>query len=101
MGAHLGLQNKGISKLTGFPKLSKQRNPRKPKLLQDIEFSQVYLFVIVYCTPTGKREDLWDTHVKRPKVFKCLGAYTSISLVLYLSRVLTSEKIERGDSNSI
>ena len=27
---------------------------------------------------------------QRPKVFKCLGAYMSISLVLYLSRVLTS-----------
>ena len=43
--------------------------------------------MIVYCTPTGKREDLWETHVKRPKVFKCLGAYMSISLVLYLSQV--------------
>ena len=37
-----------------------------PKLSQDIEFSQVYyyyLFVIVYCiyTPTGMREDLWET----------------------------------------
>ena len=56
----------------------------KPKLLQDIEFSQVYyyyLFVILYCiyTPTGKREDLWETCVKRPKVFKCLGACMSIS----------------------
>ena len=37
--------------------------------------------VIVYCiyTPTDKREDLWETHVKRPKEFKCLGAYKSIS----------------------
>ena len=66
--------------------------PIKPKLSQDIELSQVYLFVIVHCiyTPTGKREDLWETHVKRPKVFKCLGACMSISLGLYLSRVLTS-----------
>ena len=60
--------------------------------MRDIEFSQVYLFVIVYCTPTGKREDLWETHVKRPKVFKCLGACMSTSLMLYLSRVLTSGK---------
>ena len=30
-------------------------------------------------TPTGKREDLWESHVKRPKVFKYLGAYMSIS----------------------
>ena len=30
-------------------------------------------------TPTGKREDLWKSHVKRLKVFKCLGAYMSIS----------------------
>ena len=30
-------------------------------------------------TPTGKREDLWESHVKRTKVFKCLGAYISIS----------------------
>ena len=30
-------------------------------------------------TSTGKREDLWESHVKRPKVFKCLGAYMSIS----------------------
>ena len=44
----------------------------------------------MYCTPTGKREDLWETCIKKPKVFKCLGAYMSISLVLYLSRVLTS-----------
>ena len=31
--------------------------------------NSVYLFVIVYCiyTPTGKREDLWETHVKIPK----------------------------------
>ena len=48
----------------------------------------MYLFVIVYCiyTPSGKREDLWETHVKRPRVFKCLGTYMSISLVLYLSK---------------
>ena len=41
---------------------------RKESQLQDIEFSQVHLFVIVYCiyTPTGKREDLWETRVKRP-----------------------------------
>ena len=55
-------------------------------------------------TPNGKREDLWDTHVKRPKVFKCLGAYMSISLMLYLSicqECLQVEKIERRDSNSI
>ena len=49
-----------------------------------IEFSQLYyyfLFVIVYCiyTPTGKREDLWETQVKRPNVLKCLGAYMSTS----------------------
>ena len=45
--------------------------------MQDIDLSQVYLFVIAYCiyTPTGKREDLWDAHVKRPSVFKCLSAY--------------------------
>ena len=24
-------------------------------------------------------EDLWETRVKRPYVFKCLGAYKSIS----------------------
>ena len=30
-------------------------------------------------TPIGKREDLWESHVKRPKVFKCLGVYMSIS----------------------
>ena len=43
-------------------------------------------------TPTGKREDLWETRVKRPEVFKCLVAYMSISLMLYfnLSRALTS-----------
>ena len=35
-------------------------------------------------------EDLWDTCVKRPKMFKCLGAYMSISLMLYLLRVFTS-----------
>ena len=52
----------------------------------------MYLFVIVFCTPTGKREDLWDTHVKRHKVFKCLSAYMSFSLMPYLSRVLTSGK---------
>ena len=60
----------------------------------------MYLFVNVYCSPTGKREDLWDTHVKRPKVFKCLGAYMSISLMLYLSicqKVFTSEKRLRGE----
>ena len=34
--------------------------------------------VCIY-TPTGKREDLWESLVKRPKVFKCLGAYMSIS----------------------
>ena len=69
-----------------IPKL-REGIPVKPKLSQDIEFSQVYLFVIVhvYYTPNGKREDLWETHVKRPKVFKCLGAYMSISLMLYLS----------------
>ena len=48
------------------------------------------LFICEYIyTPTGKREDLWESHVKRPKVFKCLGAYMSISQALYLSRVLT------------
>ena len=37
--------------------------------------------VIVNCiyTPTGKKEDLWETRVKRALVFKCLGAYKSIS----------------------
>ena len=43
-----------------------------------------YLCMCIY-TPNGKREDLWDTHVKRPKVFKYLSAYISISLMLYLS----------------
>ena len=48
------------------------------------------LFICEYIyTSTGKREDLWESHVKRPKVSKCLGAYMSISQVLYLSRVLT------------
>ena len=48
--------------------------PRKPKLLQDIDLSQMYLFVIAYCvyTPTGKREDLWETHVKEAQM--CLSA---------------------------
>ena len=40
--------------------------------------------MIVCYTPTGKREDLWESHVKRPKVFKCQDAYMSISLKLYL-----------------
>ena len=46
-----------------------------------IIFCKPVIRVIVYCiyTTTGKREDLWESHVKRPKVFKCLGAYTSIS----------------------
>ena len=35
-------------------------------------------------TPIGKREDLWETRVKRLNVFKCLSAYMSISLMLYL-----------------
>ena len=61
----------------------------------------MYLFVNVYCTPSGKREDLWDTHVKRPKVFKCLGAYMSISLMLYLSRVLTSRKKLREEIEAL
>ena len=40
----------------------------------------VLLFICEYSyTPTGKREDLWESHVKRPKVFKCPGAYRSIS----------------------
>ena len=30
-------------------------------------------------TTTGKREDLWESHMKKPRVFKCLGAYMSIS----------------------
>ena len=48
------------------------------------------LFIHEYIyTPTGKMEDLWESCVKRPKVFKSLGAYMSISQVLYLSRVLT------------
>ena len=83
MGAHPGFQNWGNKGI-----------PIKPKLSWDIELSQVYLFVIVYCiyTPTGKRKDLWETHVKRPRLLKCLGAYMSISLVLYLSRALTSGK---------
>ena len=59
-----------------IPKL-REGIPIKPKLLCDIEFSQVYIFVIVYCiyTPTGKREDLWETHVNRSKsvqVPRCL-----------------------------
>ena len=55
-----------------------ERNPlERLKLLRNIDLSQVYLFVIVYCiyTPTGKREDLWDARIKRPSVFKCLSAY--------------------------
>ena len=34
--------------------------------MRDIDLNQVYLFVIAYCiyTPTGKREDLWETRVK-------------------------------------
>ena len=33
------------------------------------------LFICEYIyTPTGKREDLWESCVKRLKVFKCLGA---------------------------
>ena len=46
-----------------------------------IIFYKPVIRVIVYCiyTPTGKREDLWESHVKRPKVFKCLGAYMSIA----------------------
>ena len=49
-------------------------------LLQDIDLSQVYLFVIAYFiyTPTGKREDLWDALVKRPIVFKCLSPYICV-----------------------
>ena len=40
----------------------------------------LFLFMCEYIyTPTDKREDLWESHVKRPKVFKCLGAYKSIS----------------------
>ena len=68
MGAHPGSQNGGDLKTNVIPKL-REGIPIKPKLSHDIEFSQVYLFVIVYCiyTPTGKREDLWDAHVKRPK----------------------------------
>ena len=44
-------------------------------------FYKPMIRVTVYCiyTPTGKREDLWNSCVKRPKVFKCLGAYMSIS----------------------
>ena len=42
-------------------------------------------WVLYIYTPTGKREDLWETRVKRPKVFKCQGAYMSISLMLNLS----------------
>ena len=44
-----------------------------------------YLFIykpmirVIVFIPTGKREDLWESHVKRLKVFKCLGAYMSIS----------------------
>ena len=37
------------------------------------------LFICEYIyTPTGKREDLRESCVKRPKVFKWLGAYMSI-----------------------
>ena len=44
----------------------------------------MYLFVIAYCiyTPTGKRQDLWETCVKEAQT--CLSAYMSISLMLYL-----------------
>ena len=46
-----------------------------------IKCTYILLLIIHECiyTPTGKREDLWESHVKRPKVFKCLGAYMSIS----------------------
>ena len=79
MGAHLGSQTKGISKQ------NYHENQFKPSIY-------IYDCVLYIYTPTGKREDLWETHVKRPKVFKCQGAYMSISLMLYfnLSRVLTS-----------
>ena len=48
--------------------------------------------VIIYTT-TGKREDLWETHVKRPKVLKvpkCLYVYELDTIFINLSRVLTS-----------
>ena len=38
----------------------------------------LFIFECIYI-PTGKREDLWEPDVKRPKVFKCLGAHMSIS----------------------
>ena len=43
--------------------------------------------MIVYCiyTPTGKREDLWDAHVKRPSVFQCLSAYICLLAWSYIS----------------
>ena len=46
-----------------------------------IIFCKPVIRVIVYCiyTPTGKREDLWKSHVKRPKVIECLGAYMSLA----------------------
>ena len=42
----------------------------------------IILIIIIHeyiYIPTGKSEDLWESHVKRPKVFKCLGTYMSIS----------------------
>ena len=42
---------------------------------------------------TGKREDLWQSCVKRPKVFKCLGAYMSINLSAI--SVKSVDKVER------
>ena len=72
----------------------------------DIDFSQVYLFVIAYCdcTPTGKREDLWDAHVKRPTGFKCLSAYICLLAWCYMlicQECCQVEEIEWRDSSSI
>ena len=70
-------KTKGISKLDSKTNEIKE-SLRKSKLLQNIYLSQVYLFVNVYSSRTGKREDLWDACVKRPSVFKCLSAYVCL-----------------------
>ena len=46
-------------------------------------------------TPNGKREDLWETHLKRPKVFKCHSAYMSISLCYIFQFVKSVDKWKR------
>ena len=42
-------------------------------------FNYTSVIRVIVFIPTGKREDLWESHVKSPKVFKCLGAYMSIN----------------------